>query len=176
MLPTLSAEALQALDRDADRHALRIVRVCRIPQREREDLRQELLTELLRRLKHFDPDRGSLGGFASVCFSHHAARLIERILRGRTAMAVSLDAPLPGAGSLTIADALANEDGYGALMGQASDAVATLERRLDLGRALASLPLEQLRHCVAIAEERGDAPNGFTRSRSTVFRQHVRSD
>ena len=54
-----------ALQRSADRVALRIIRTCRIPRHEQEDLRQDLLTDLFARLKGFDPARGDLGAFAA---------------------------------------------------------------------------------------------------------------
>lgn len=169
--PPLSPKTLNALHREADRYAMRIVGICRIAQHEREDLRQELLTELLRRLKHFDPGRGSLGAFATVCLAHQATRLTRRILRGRLATPISLDAPIAGGNGLTLVDTLAEEDGYGALMGQVADAAAASDRRLDLDRALTSLPAAQLRHCLAMANEDRGAARDSVGSRSTAFRR-----
>jgi len=65
------------LYRDADRVARRAVRRGRLLAADREDLRQELLLDLLRRLHHFDPARGSLGAFAQVCFQHRATRAVS---------------------------------------------------------------------------------------------------
>ncbi|MDJ0391071.1 sigma factor [Roseomonas sp. E05] len=65
------------LYRDADRMARRTVRSGRLPTADREDLRQDLLLDLLRRLRHYDPARGSLGAFAQVCFQHRAARAVS---------------------------------------------------------------------------------------------------
>lgn len=172
MPTTLSPVVLTALQREADRVALRIVRICRIPQHEREDLRQDLLADLLSRLKHFDAARGSLGAFAASCFAHRSARLTERILRGRAAMMpVSLDGHIPGADSVTLADTLAAEDSYGAWMGQPTDAVAALERRLDLDRALSTLPHDQLRHCIALADKERGIMDPDPGSRATAFRR-----
>ncbi len=173
-MPTaLCSNNLNTLHREADRTALRIIRACRIPQHEREDLRQDLLADLLSRLRHFDPARGSLGAFAATCLAHHAARLTERILRGRAAMApMSLDEPLPGTESLTLGDTLAAENGYGAWMGQPTDAIAALERQLDLDRALSPLPHDQLRHGAALAsQERGATPDPDLGSRTIAFRR-----
>ncbi|MFN7306127.1 MAG: sigma factor, partial [Alphaproteobacteria bacterium] len=128
-----SRAELNALQRLADLMALRIIRACRIPRHEREDLRQDLLADLFARLRGFDPERGTLSTFAFTCFGHRASHLIDRILRGRASMMpVSLDDPMPGAPNLTIGDALSEADGYSALLGQPVDAFAAVDRRLDL--------------------------------------------
>lgn len=64
------------LYRDADRMTCRTLRAGRLPAMERDDLRQELMLDLLRRLQHFDPARGSIGAFAQVCFRHRAQRAV----------------------------------------------------------------------------------------------------
>jgi RNA polymerase sigma-70 factor (ECF subfamily) len=134
--------------------ALRIIRACRIPHHEREDLRQDLLADLFARLRGFDPERGNLSTFAFTCFGHRASQLIGRILRGRASMMpVSLDDPMPGAPNLTIGDGLSEADGYGALLGQPVDAFAAVDRRLDLDRALGTLPQEALPLCAELIEQ-----------------------
>lgn len=163
------------LQRNADRVALRIIRTCRIPRHEQEDLRQDLLTDLFARLKGFDPTRGGLGAFAAACFDHRAIRLTERILRGRTTMApISLDDPQPGGEGLTIGDSIAEADGYGAWLGQPTDAFATVERRIDLDRALGTLPAETLPLCSELTER---SPHELAKasptSRATLYR-HLR--
>lgn len=168
------AEA-DALQRHADRVARRIVRTCRIPRHEQDDLRQDLLTDLFARLKGFDPSRGDLGAFAATCFDHRAVRLIERILRGRATMApVSLDDPQPGGEGLTIGDSVAEADGYGAWLGQPADAFAVVERRIDLDRALGTLPAETLPLCADLTEH---SPHELAKvspmSRATLYR-HLR--
>lgn len=169
----LSPADLAALQRDANRVAQRIVRTCRIPRHEQEDLRQDLLADLLSRLKGFDPDRGSLGAFAAFCFEHHAIRLAERILRGRAAMApVSLDDPQPGSDGLTIGDTIPEAEGYGAWLGQPTDAFAEVERRIDLDRALGTLSADQIPLCAQLIER---TPHEIAKSsrvsRATLYRQ-----
>ena len=166
---------VDALQRHADRVALRIIRTCRVPRHEQEDLRQDLLADIFSRLKGFDPARGELGAFAAACFDHRAIRLIERILRGRAAMApVSLDDPQPGGEGLTIGDSIAESDGYAAWLGQPTDAFAAVERRIDLDRALSTLPAETLPLCAELIER---SPHELAKasptSRATVYR-HLR--
>jgi len=147
-----------ALQRSADRVALRIIRTCRIPRHEQEDLRQDLLTDLF-----------------AACFDHRAIRLTERILRGRATMApISLDDPQPGSEGLTIGDSVAEADGYGAWLGQPTDAFAAVERRIDLDRALGTLPAETLPLCAELTER---SPHELAKasptSRATLYR-HLR--
>jgi RNA polymerase sigma-70 factor (ECF subfamily) len=162
-----------ALLRAADRIARRIVRQYRIPGHEHEDLRQDLLTDIFARLKSFDPNRGDLGAFAASCFEHRATRLIERIRRSRATMsAVSLDDPQPGSEGLTIGDTIAEADGYAARLGQVTDAFAAVERRLDLDRALGTLPADFLSLCAELAERSPhEVAKASPSSRATVYRQ-----
>ncbi|MFZ6762221.1 sigma factor [Pseudoroseomonas sp. WGS1072] len=67
---------IEMLYRDADRIARRALRRGHLPAMEREDLRQELMLDLLSRLRHFDPARGSIGAFAQVCFRHRVQRAV----------------------------------------------------------------------------------------------------
>jgi RNA polymerase sigma factor (sigma-70 family) len=162
-----------ALQRNADRVALGIIRTCRIPRHEQEDLRQDLLTDFFARLKGYDPARGDLGAYATACFQHRAIRLIERIQRGRATMApVSLDDPQPGREGLTIGDSIAEADGYGAWQGQPTDAFATVERRIDLDRALGSLPTATLSLCAELTEHTPHELAKVSRtSRAGLYRQ-----
>jgi len=172
---TPSATETAALQRDADRVAQRIIISCRIPRHEREDLRQDLLTDLFARLKGFDPARGDLGAYAASCFEHRAIRLTERILRGRATMApVSLDDPQPGSDSLTIGESIAEADGYGAWLGQPTDAFAAVERRIDLDRALGTLRADTLPLCARLTEQTPhELAKASPTSRATLYR-HLR--
>jgi DNA-directed RNA polymerase specialized sigma24 family protein len=171
MSANLTAATLNSLHRDADRVALRIIRTCGIPQYEREDLRQDLLVDFLHRMKHFDLCRGGIGAFAGACFAHRATRLMQRIQRGRAALApTSLDDCRSSVSGQTHADVLAEEEGYSAWMGQPTDAAAAVEQLLDIQRAIASLPVEQRVHCRRLAAD--DTPRSLC-SRSTEFRRTV---
>ena len=172
---TPSPAETTALLRSADRVARRIIRQCRVAHHEQEDLRQDLLTDLFARLKSFHPNRGDLGAFAASCFEHRALRLIERIKRNRAAtLPVSLDEPQPGGDGLTIGESIAESDGYGAWLGQPTNAYAGVERRIDLERALGTLPAEFLPLCTKLTERSPhDLAKASPTSRATLYR-HLR--
>ena len=145
---TPSPAEIAALQRSADRVARRIIRQCQ-------------------------PSRGDLGAFAASCFEHRAIRLVERIKRSRATMSpVSLDDPQPGSEGLAIGDSIAEADGYGAWLGQVTDAFAAAERRLDLDRALGTLPADFLSLCAELVER---SPHELAKasptSRATLYRQ-----
>ena len=67
--------------REAETAAAQLVRSLRLPNHHQDDLRQDLLVDLLRRLKKFDPERGTLGAFAGKIVRHRASGLAARIRR-----------------------------------------------------------------------------------------------
>ena len=154
MPQTLSLADLSRLHPIAAREARRVCRIARMPAHEIEDVQQEMLLDLLGRLAAFDPSRGSLEAFATVCFRHRGIRLAERFRRERAARSDrSLDAPLPNADDerLTLAEIVPESEGYAAWCGQPTDASAAAERRLDLARASAALDARDHPICTALA-------------------------
>lgn len=151
----LSLADLSRLHPIAAREARRVCRIAQMPAHEREDVQQEMLLDLLGRLAGFDPSRGSLEAFATVCFRHRGIRLAERFRRERAARdGRSLDDPLPGTGEehLTLAEVIPESEGYAAWCGQQTDAVAAVERRLDLDRASAALDGRDHPICAALVD------------------------
>ena len=150
-----------------------LVAQLRLPRHERDDLRQDLLADLIARQSSFDPSRGTWGAFVGTVVAHRATRLAKRIQRERKVFApVSLDDPRPGTEGGTVAEALAERDGYAAWLGHPTDAVAAVERRLDLDRALGNLGRSDRALCAALAwntpEELSRAGHG---ARSTLYRR-----
>jgi RNA polymerase sigma-70 factor (ECF subfamily) len=171
MPPPLSLTDLEPLHRLADEQARRLCRSLRLAAHEQEDIRQDLLADLLARLPDYDAERGELGGFAATCFKHRAARLALWYRRERAGRAViSLDDPLPGGEGLTIGAALAEDAGYGAWLGQPTDRITMVERRLDLERASQALTADDMPLLAALArgDTRAHARAGL--SRTTAFR------
>jgi DNA-directed RNA polymerase specialized sigma24 family protein len=151
----LSLADLSRLHPIAAREARRVCRIARMPAHEREDVQQEMLLDLLGRLDAFDPSRGSLEAFATVCFRHRGIRLAERFRRERAARDDrGLDDPLLGTGEerLSLAEVIPESEGYPAWCGQQTDAVAAVERRLDLDRASAALDGRDHPICAALVE------------------------
>jgi len=144
----LSLADLDIIHPIAQCQARRLCRTLGRPSHEQEDIEQDMLLDLLTRLPSYDPARGTLAAFATVCFQHRASRLATRLRRERRERhEASLDDAVPGQEEqLTLADIIPESEGYGAWCGQQTDSVAALERRLDLDRAGAVL--DQRDHCI----------------------------
>lgn len=137
----------------ATQEARTVGRRLHLASHEIDDAKQDLLVDFLARVAAFDPNKAELGAFARVCFRHEAARIVRRVLRERAARHVlSLDDALPGSDGLTLGDTLAEDDGYAAWCGQPTDAVASLERRLDLASAAETIDPEDHALCAALSE------------------------
>lgn len=137
----------------ADAAARSLRRSLRLPAQDVEDLRQDLLVDLLARIHAYDSAKGEFGAFARVCIRHAAARLAAKIKRERAARhPANLDDLVPNSDGLTVADTIAADQGYGAWCGQQTDAIAALERRLDLERASASIHPADYRLCSALSQ------------------------
>lgn len=156
MPSTPSLADLAPVYRLADRVAADLCRTLRLPAYERDDLRQDLLCDLLARLPGFDPARGSLPGFARVCFQHRATRLARQRRREARLVVASLDAPMPGHPDHRLGDRFAEEDGLSGWLGQTYDAAAVVELRLDLTGALQTVDPDDLILCGALANRRVD--------------------
>lgn len=157
----------------ANAAATGLCRTLRLPTEDREDLRQDLLVDLLTRLPSFDPARGEFGAFARVCIRHAAGRLAARIRRERAERhPVGLDDLLPGGGGISLGETIAAGGGYSAWCGQSTDAIAALERRLDLERAASAIDPDDHLLCAALSEH---TPHEFgeqkTMPRMRIYRR-----
>src|SRR5438128_2495073 len=104
---TLNPDHTAPLIRLADHVASRLCRKACLSPQEREDIRQDLLVNLLARLKFYDASRCSIAGFATVCFWHRADRLAACARRERQHRhRLSLDDVLPDTDGLTLGDTL----------------------------------------------------------------------
>lgn len=173
MANVLSANDLNLLLREAERGASHLVFNLRLPPHERDDLRQDLLVDLIKRLKHFDPARGSLGAFATTVISHRAALLVARVRRDRHwFQQLSLDEPSACTPGTTLGDTVAEEGGYLAVMGQPVDRFAAVERRLDMEWAIGALCRRDQELCSHLVRR---APTELCRkgfgSRAGLYRQ-----
>jgi hypothetical protein len=135
--------------RKADRAAARLILRYRLSPEDRQDLRQELLVDLLLRLKSFDPCRGTLGAFSEVVIRHGMARLASSLRdAGSRHAPVSLDDPIAQGDPTLIGDMFSEEDGYLAWMGAQTDRIRALEDRLSLGRAFTELLNDDVNVCL----------------------------
>lgn len=170
----LSPEDIETIIREADAAARRLRRKLCMPICEREDLGQDLLVDLLRRLPAYDPARGSIGAFANIVLRNQSSRIAMRHHRQRRAQGgslLSLEVPLAGARE-PVGNTLTEDDGLAAWHGGTCCAAAVTELRHALQAALARLPVEDRRFCAALAHRpvTALAAEGFG-SRSALYRR-----
>jgi RNA polymerase sigma-70 factor (ECF subfamily) len=171
----ISNSDLQILLFEADAEARRLVRRLRLSRAEIDDIRQDLLVDLIARLPAFDRERGSLGAFAGVVLRNHATRIAARIKRERAtfgAVPVSLDEVPPGRDGAPRGALTAEEDGFFAWLGQPVDAFAAVEQRLDVERGLGTLDPRDGALCAALAHTTVESLAAQGRgSRSGLYRR-----
>src|SRR5512134_1110002 len=117
MCSSITQSDLQILLEEADVAARRLLHQLRLRRADLDDLRQDLLVDLIARLPAFDPERGSLGAFAGIVLANRARRLAKKARRDRRvfgAMPVSLDDVIPDSDGLTRGDLIAEADGMAA--------------------------------------------------------------
>jgi DNA-directed RNA polymerase specialized sigma24 family protein len=146
-----------------------LVRRFRLPEADLDDLRQDLLVELLKRLHHFDPNRGTLGAFAATIIKHCASSFALRLRRDRTQIDPrSLDEPDKRPDGTTLGQILSEDRGYLAWISQAEDHVTRLERDLTLRRGVKALAPEQLQLLEQLSDHSVQSLSGNgVRSRAT---------
>jgi RNA polymerase sigma-70 factor (ECF subfamily) len=175
MRSSIPADELHVLLHEADVAARRLIRQLRLPRVDLDDLRQDLLLDLIARLPAFDPERGSIGAFAGIVLANRATRIANRVRRERRIFGpvpVSLDETIPDSDGLTRGDLVAEGEGLAAYFGQPVDAFAAAERRLDLERGLGSLDRDDGALSAALSQTTVDrlAANGRG-ARSSLYRR-----
>ncbi|MFN3644626.1 MAG: hypothetical protein ACK4TB_17085 [Gemmobacter sp.] len=148
----LSPDDIETIICEADGAARRLWRKLNLPHCDREDLGQDLLVDLLRRLPAHDPARGTIGAFANIVLRNQSSRIAIRHHRQRRAQGgavLSLDAPVAGSAE-PLGCLLAETDGLATWHGQDRCAAADVETRHDLARALADLPEDVRGLCAAL--------------------------
>ena len=175
MPSSISRDDLQTILHEADVAARRLLRQLRLGRTDLDDLRQDLLVDLIARLPAFDPDRGSLGAFAGIVLANRARRLAKKARRDRRlfgATPVSLDDVVPGTDGLARGDLIAEAGGMAAWFGQPVDAFAATERRIDVERGLGSLSPSDGAFCAALSHTTADrlAARGLG-TRSCLYRR-----
>jgi DNA-directed RNA polymerase specialized sigma24 family protein len=163
----LSTSDYMFLIGEADRAAVSITRRLRLSTADRDDLRQDLLVDLLARVDKFDPRRGTLGAFAGIIIQHRAARIAAHLRRnGARVTTVSIDDPTVGRDDITLLDTCSEDDGYLAWIGSCASPITVLEDRLSMSRALNTLCPEHIGLCAELVA--GSIEGGA--SRATRYR------
>ena len=170
----LSPDNIETIIHEADAAARRLRRRLCLPICEREDLGQDLLVDLLRRLPAFDRARGSLGTFAGLILRIQASRIAIRHHQHRRVQGgslLSLEMPLAGS-HVPVGETLIEADGLSAWHGQDCCTATCIELHHDLQTALAHLPTEERRFCAALAHRTVAALTGAGfGSRSALYRR-----
>jgi len=174
MFPPLSRADLATLMKEANAAARRLHRKLALPAADLDDLRQDLLVNLICRLPGFDARRGSIGAFANIILRNQSSRIAARHHRQRQAQGgtlLSLDVPVSGTQE-PIGLTLTEADGLASWYGKIRTADEDLEAGLALSRALARLPEPDRRLCAALAHRSvaALASEGFG-SRSALYRR-----
>ena len=177
MHPPISPADLATLIDEAAVAARRVHRKLLLPAADLDDLRQDLLVDLICRLPGFDARRGGIGAFANIVLRNQSSRIAIRHHRQRRAQGgtmLSLDVPAAG-GTEPLGCLLAEADGLAAWHGQDLCATEDAELRHDLARVLGDLPEEARSLCAAlgtcaIAEIIGQTGT----SRSALYRHIAR--
>lgn len=162
---------------EIDHQAKRLA--CRhgLPAHELDDIRQDLITDLIARAHAYDDDRASPATFVAVVAANRAALLGRRYYRQQSLLGrspVSLDEPIgDDEGELvTRGDLVAEADGYAAWMGQSSDPLREAECRLDLQAAAEHLPDDLRGLCDVLATDTASgACRSQKRSRADLYRR-----
>jgi len=152
MHPPITPGDLSSLIDEAEAAARRLHRKLVLPAADLDDLRQDLLVDLICRLPGYDARRGSIGAFANIVLRNQSSRIAIRHHGRRRAQGgtlLSLDAPITG-GNEPLGWLLAEADGLAAWHGQDRCVTEDAELRNDLARALGDLPEDVRGLCAAL--------------------------
>lgn len=155
MHPPISRHHLARILDEADVAARRLHRRLCLPAADLDDLRQDLLIDLICRLPAFDASRGSIGAFAGIVLRNRASRIALRHHRERCSRGgalVSLDASFGPATTNTLGDTISQSDGLAAWHGQGLDDLARTVLRHDLARVLGQLAPAARIFCAALGQ------------------------
>ena len=170
----LTPTDIETIIREADQAARHLRRRLQLPLCDREDLGQDLLVDLLRRLPAFDPTRGTIGAFAGLVLRNQASRIAIRHHQQRRAQGgtlLCLDAPRDGTRD-PLCDTLSDADSLAAWHGQNTSAIDHADTHNALQAALSKLLPDDRQFCAALAHRPVSAlvTEGFG-SRSALYRR-----
>jgi len=171
----LSPDYIHIITSEAELAAKRLQQRLGLPVCDREDLRQDLLIDLLRRLPSYNAERGSLGAFSGLILRNQSSRIAMRIMRQRRAQGgrlLSLDAPMGGGDHRPMSETIREDDGLSAWLGQTVGDQTRAEDRHALTIALGHLPDTDVKFCAALSTQSIAtlAREGFG-SRSALYRR-----
>ena len=175
MRRSISQGDLRTVLHEADVAARKLLRQLRLPRHDLDDLRQDLLADLIARLRGFDPGRGSLGAFAGIVLANRSTSIATKVKRDRRLYGpapISLNETIPDSDGLARGDLIGEDQGLAAYFGHPADAFAAAERRLDLERGLGTLGPVDRALCASLTHTTVDrlAASGHG-ARSNLYRR-----
>lgn len=153
MRRSICPDDLSTLQHVADRVARRMRHRLGLPDRDLDDLRQELLLDLIARFPAFDPDRGPLEAFAHMVASHRTSCIGRAVWRERQLYGhapLSLDTSLAGDDNAVLGDLFSQDQGLGALFGQTFEATDEILVSAGLDVGLSELSEDDQHLCAAL--------------------------
>lgn len=151
---SVSSDELSILQQVADRVARRMRHRLGLPDQDLDDLRQELLLDLVARLPAFDAARGPLEAFAHMVATHQASHIGRAVWRERQLygpVPLSLESPLPGDDNVVVGDLFSQDQGLGALFGQSFNVQDEIVANASLDAGLSGLAESDQHLCAALA-------------------------
>ena len=155
MHPPISRHHLACILDEADVAARRLHRRLCLPTTDLDDLRQDLLVDLICRLPAFDSGRGNIGAFAGIVLRNQASRIALKHHRDRCSRGgalVSLDASRGPGATDALGETLSQSDGLATWHGQDCDDLARTDLRHDLARVLGQLAPAVRLFCAALGQ------------------------
>ena len=175
MHPPISRHHLACILDEADVAARRLHRRLCLPTADLDDLRQDLLIDLICRLPAFDASRGSIGAFAGIVLRNQASRIAlkhHRDRRCRGGALVSLDAPRGPGVTDALGETFSQSDGLATWHGQDGDELARTDLRHDVARVVGPLAPAARLFCAALGQSAlRDLVARGVGSRSALYRR-----
>jgi DNA-directed RNA polymerase specialized sigma24 family protein len=167
--PAVVATNFNILLHEADAGAKRLARRFDLSTHDRDDIRHELLVDLLVRAQAFAPSRGSLGAFAGTIIRHRSSRIGHRIRRENRFFA-----DMPKSRTFTDAEGAqidSPQENAERTHENLTNEAAIVETRIDLQRALASLSSSDIGLCGALIDHTPtEISRSSGRSRASIYR------
>jgi RNA polymerase sigma-70 factor (ECF subfamily) len=173
MQTDLSPDRVRTITIIAETVARRLEWRLRLPRGECEDLSQDLLIDLLRRLRAYDPERGSFEAFIQVVLTHRAARIASRDVKERRTGGVQLSLHHPvDTDPRPLSERLVEEGGPSAWLGHEVPDETRVELAHDITRVLGLLSERDRQLCAGLASRTVTSlvRAGFG-SRSSLYRR-----
>jgi len=153
--PLLTDDLVEIAIAKADYYARRISRSLDLPRIDIDDLRQDLLVEVVRRAHAYASERAAWSTFVELVVRHAAGDIASRLIQERTIVRGSIDEPVAGADGAPVSrgELFSSDAGMGAFWAGPPDPFVTVENRIDLERFVQSLPESLRRLCDLLQAE-----------------------